>query len=70
MQTFGADSFAGRLSCVAQGAVDTAFYVVAVYYGSVAIRKTRYTIPCALIADLAGSVAAIIMTYLFFSNAT
>jgi spore maturation protein SpmA len=70
MQTFGADSFAGRLSCVAQGAVDTAFYVVAVYYGSVAIKKTRYTIPCALIADLAGSVAAIIMTYLFFSNAT
>ena len=69
MNTFGADSFAGRLSCVAQGAVDTTFYIVAVYYGSVAIKKTRYTIPCALLADLAGSVAAIIMTYLFFSDA-
>ena len=69
MQTFGADSFAGRLSCVAQGAVDTTFYVVAVYFGSVAIKKTRYTVPCALIADLAGSIAAILMTYLFFSDA-
>jgi spore maturation protein SpmB len=69
MKTFGADSFAGRLSCIAQGAVDTTFYIVAVYFGSVAIKKTRYTVPCALIADLAGSVAAIIMTYLFFSNA-
>jgi len=69
MNTFGADSFAGRLSCVAQGAVDTVFYIVAVYFGSVAIKKTRYTVPCALIADLAGSVAAILMTYLFFSEA-
>ena len=69
MDTFGADSFAGRLSCVAQGAVDTTFYVVAVYFGSVAIKKTRYTVPCALIADLAGSIAAILMTYLFFSDA-
>ena len=69
MNTFGADSFAGRLSCVVQGSVDTAFYVVAVYFGSVAIKKTRYTVPCALIADLAGAVTAIFMTYLFFSNA-
>ena len=68
MKTFGADSFAGRLSCVAQGSVDTIFYVVAVYFGSVSIKKTRYTIPCALIADLAGSIAAIGMTYLFFSD--
>jgi spore maturation protein SpmB len=66
MNTYGVDSFVGRLSCVVQGSVDTAFYVAAVYYGSVAIRNTRYTIPCALIADLAGSVAAIVMTYLFF----
>ena len=66
MNTFGADSFAGRLSCVVQGSTDTIFYVVAVYYGSVAIRNTRHTIPCALIADLAGAVAAIIMTYIFF----
>ncbi|MDR1331950.1 MAG: hypothetical protein LBK07_07575 [Tannerella sp.] len=68
MATYGADSFVGRLSCVAQGSVDTAFYVAAVYYGSVAIRNTRYTIPCALVADLAGAIAAILMTYLFFSN--
>ncbi|MDR2233103.1 MAG: spore maturation protein [Tannerella sp.] len=68
MNTFGADSFAGRLSCVAQGATDTAFYIVAVYFGSIAIKKTRYTVPCALIADLAGAVAAIFMTYLFFSD--
>jgi spore maturation protein SpmA len=69
IKTFGADSFAGRLSCVAQGAVDTTFYIVAVYFGSVAIKKTRYTVPCALIADLAGCIAAVIMTYLFFSDA-
>ena len=69
MKTFGADSFAGKLSCVAQGSVDTVFYVVAVYFGSIAVKKTRYTIPCALIADLAGSIAAILMTYLFFSDA-
>ena len=68
MNTFGADSFAGRLSCVAQGSVDTVFYVVAVYFGSIAIKKTRYTIPCALIADLAGAIAAIIMCYLFFPD--
>jgi len=66
MGTYGADSFVGRLACVAQGSTDTAFYIVAVYYGSVAIRRTRYTIPCALIADLAGAITAILMTYLFF----
>ena len=66
MNTFGVDSFAGRLSCVVQGSTDTIFYVVAVYYGSIAIRNTRHTIPCALIADVAGAVAAIIMTYIFF----
>ena len=69
MNTFGADSFVGRLSCVVQGSVDTAFYVVAVYFGSVAIKKTRYTVPCALVADFAGAIVAIIMTYLFFAEA-
>ena len=68
MSTYGADSFVGRLSCIAQGSVDTTFYIVAVYLGSVAIRNTRYTIPCALIADLAAAIAAIIMAYLFFSD--
>ena len=66
MNTFGVDSFAGRLACVAQGSTDTTFYLVAVYYGSIAIRNTRQTIPCALIADLAGAIAAIVMTYIFF----
>ncbi|MDR3261906.1 MAG: spore maturation protein [Tannerella sp.] len=68
MRTYGADSFVGRLSCVAQGSVDTVFYIVAVYFGSVAIKNTRYMIPCALLADLAGAVAAVVMTYLFFSH--
>lgn len=68
MKTYGADSFVGRLSSVAQGSVDTVFYVVAVYFGSVSIRNTRYTISCALIADLAGAIAAIVMTYLFFAD--
>jgi spore maturation protein SpmA len=68
MNTYGADSFVGRLSCVAQGSVDTVFYVAAVYYGSVAIRNTRYTVPCALVADLAGAIAAVIMTCLFFPD--
>ncbi|MDR1676208.1 MAG: spore maturation protein [Tannerella sp.] len=66
MRTYGADSFVGRLSCVVQGSVDTVFYIVAVYFGSVSIRNTRYMIPCALLADLAGAIAAIAMTYLFF----
>ncbi|MDR0394540.1 MAG: spore maturation protein [Tannerella sp.] len=66
MNTYGVDSFVGRLSCVAQGSTDTILYVVAVYYGSVAIRNTRHTIPCALIADLGGAIAAIIVSYIFF----
>ena len=66
MQTFGADSFAGRLSCVLQGATDTTFYIVAVYYGAVNIKNSRYTVPYALLADLAGIVAAIFVAYLFF----
>ncbi len=66
MNTYGADSFVGRLACIVQGSCDTTFYVVALYYGSVGIRNTRYTVPCALFADLAGAVAAIVMAYLFF----
>ncbi|MBA3030164.1 MAG: hypothetical protein FP816_15330 [Desulfobacteraceae bacterium] len=66
MKQFGADSFAGRLSCIFQGAADTTFYIIAVYFGSVGIQKTRYALACALIADLAGAVAAVFMAYLFF----
>ena len=66
MNTFGADSFVGRLSSIVQGSCDTTFYVVALYYGSVGIRNTRYTVQCALLADLAGAIAAIAMAYLFF----
>ncbi|MDR0347888.1 MAG: spore maturation protein [Tannerella sp.] len=66
MNTYGVDSFVGRLSCVAQGSTETILYVVAVYYGSVAIRNTRHTIPCALIADLGGAIAAIVVSYIFF----
>lgn len=68
MQTFGADSFAGRLACIFQGSTDTTFYLVAVYYGAVAIKNTRYTIAASLLADLAGVLAAIFVCYLFFGN--
>ena len=66
MKTYGADSFVGRLSCVVQGAADTTFLILAIYYGSVGIKKTRYTLGCALAADLAGLIAAIFVAYLFF----
>lgn len=66
MNTYGADSFVGCLSSIVQGSCDTTFYVVALYYGSVGIRNTRYTVQCALLADLAGAIAAIAMAYLFF----
>lgn len=66
MNTYGADSFVGRLSSIVQSSCDTTFYVVALYYGSVGIRNTRYTVQCALLADLAGAIAAIAMAYLFF----
>jgi len=66
MQTFGADSFAGRLASIFQGSADTTFYLVAVYYGAINIKNTRYTIPAALLADLAGVVTAIFVCYLFF----
>ena len=66
MQTYGVDSFVGRLACVFQGSADTTFYIVALYFGSVGIRKTRYAISCGLIADFAGVVAAIAVAYIFF----
>lgn len=66
MQTFGADSFAGRLASIFQGSTDTTFYLVAVYYGAVNIKNTRYTIAGSLLADLAGVIAAILVCYLFF----
>jgi len=66
MQTYGADSFVGRLSCIFQGSTDTTFYILAVYFGSVAIRNTRHAVACGLLADLAGVIAAIAVAYLFF----
>ncbi|MBA3706046.1 MAG: hypothetical protein H0W84_09150 [Bacteroidetes bacterium] len=66
MDTYGADSFVGRLSCVFQGAADTTFYIVALYFGSVGIKNTRYAVATGLIADLAGVIAAIFISYLFF----
>ena len=66
MTTYGADSFVGRLSCLFQGATDTTFYILAVYFGSVGIRKTRHAVTCGLLADLAGIISAIFICYLFF----
>jgi spore maturation protein SpmB len=66
MNTYGADSFVGRLSSIVQGATDTTFYIIAVYFGSVGIRNTRYAITCGLVADAAGIVASIFIAYLFF----
>ena len=66
MQTHGADSFAGRLASVVQGSTETTFYVLAVYFGAVGIRRVRHAVACGLIADAAGIVAAIGMAYLFF----
>ena len=67
MQTYGADSFVGRLSCIFQGSTDTTFYILAVYFGSVGIRHTRHAVACGLIADFAGIAAAIGIAYLFFA---
>lgn len=66
METYGADSFVGRLSCIFQGSTDTTFYILAVYFGSVGVRYTRHAVTCGLLADLAGIIAAIAVTYLFF----
>ncbi|MBP5742496.1 MAG: hypothetical protein J6W49_03520 [Paludibacteraceae bacterium] len=64
MHTFGPDSFAGRLSCIFQGAADTTFYIIALYFGLVGIKKTRYAVVAGLTADLAGVIAAIFIAYL------
>jgi spore maturation protein SpmB len=66
MNNDGADSFASRVACVIQGSTETTFYVLAVYFGSVAIKKTRHAVPAALLAELAGVIAAIIIAYIFF----
>jgi spore maturation protein SpmB len=66
MKTYGADSFIGKLSCTVQGVSDTTFFILALYFGSVGIKNTRYAVGCALIADLVGLVAAILIGYLFF----
>lgn len=66
MNTYGADSFVGRLACIVQGSTETTFYILAVYFGSVGIKNTRYALGCGLLADLAGIIAAILMGYLFF----
>ena len=66
MNTYGADSFVGRLACIFQGSTDTTFYILAVYFGSVGVAKTRHAVPCGLLADFAGILAAIFVCYLFF----
>ena len=66
MTHFGPDSFAGRLACIMQGSTETTFYTVAVYYGAVKIRNTRYTVQGGLLADLAGVIASIFIAYMFF----
>ena len=66
MTTYGADSFIGRLSCIFQGSTDTTFYILAVYFGSVGVVKTRHAVACGLLADFAGVIAAIAIAYLFF----
>jgi spore maturation protein SpmA len=67
MNTYGADSFVGRLSATFQGATDTTFYIIALYFGSVGIRKTRHAVPAGLLADFVGIVAAVFIAYLFFA---
>ncbi|RGN51256.1 MULTISPECIES: nucleoside recognition domain-containing protein [unclassified Bacteroides] len=68
MNTYGADSFVGRLTSIFQGSTDTTFYILAVYFGSVGIKNTRYAVTCGLIADFVGIIAAILICYLFFYN--
>ena len=68
MQTYGADSFAGFVASVVQGSTETTFYVLAVYFGAVKVVKTRSALPCALIADLAGIITAVVVSYYFFES--
>lgn len=66
MTTYGADSFVGRVASTVQGATDTTFYILAVYFGAVGIKNTRYAVICGLIADFTGIIASILLAYLFF----
>jgi spore maturation protein SpmB len=66
MTSFGPDSFAGRLACVLQGSSDTTFYVIAVYFGAVGVKNTRYAIGSMLLADLVGIITSVLLAYLFF----
>ena len=66
MTTYGADSFVGRLASIFQGATDTTFYIIALYFGSVGVRRTRHSVACGLIADVAGLTAAVFIAYIFF----
>ncbi|MFC6999348.1 nucleoside recognition domain-containing protein [Rufibacter roseus] len=67
INTYGVDSFVGRLASAIQGSTETTFYILAVYFGSVGVRKSRYALTCGLLADLAGVIAAILLAYLFFA---
>jgi spore maturation protein SpmA len=66
MQAYGADSFAGRLSCILQGSSDTTFYIIAVYFGAISVKNTRYSVGAMLLADLVGIITSIALCYLFF----
>lgn len=66
MNTYGVDSFVGRLACIFQGSTDTTFYILAVYFGSVGVSRTRHAVQCGLLADFVGIIAAILICYLFF----
>ena len=66
MQTYGVDSFAGKLAAIIQGSTETTFYVLAVYFGSVGVKQTRHALPCALLADAVGLVVAVLVGYAFF----
>ena len=68
MKTYGADSFPARIACTMQGAADTTFYIIALYFGSVGIKQTRYAVTVGLIAELAGLVAAVLVGYAFFGS--
>ena len=67
IRTYGVDSFPGRLSSVMQGCSDTTFYIIAIYYGSIAVKNVRYSITAMLLADLVGIITAILLSYLFFT---
>jgi spore maturation protein SpmB len=66
MTVHGPDSFAGRLSCILQGSSDTTFYVIAVYFGAIGVKNTRYAIGAMLLADLVGIITSVFLAYLFF----